>query len=235
MKKLMVVLMVVGLLSAAAVAFAAPIADGYGGVTNMSSWVSTGGSSSWYGWWDYDDGGWVLGTTYSDDALVVRAFVQLFVSQTQQTQADFHWGVPPYGPLTAVLPGKITQNHPCWVGILKSSWGVGDQTKASELPLTEALYGPTAMTSPAFPGMASTGEDATAIPLDWKMTLFVPGATAHSAMNYIQGSAGWGWWSPGRLPVGATDYQFEITATPKAWQADGIYTLDPDVVVVPDL
>jgi hypothetical protein len=61
--------------------------------------------------------------------------------------------------------------------------------------------------------------------------------SAYYAMDWTGGvgSANWGWYSDGRLPVGVTSYIFKVTATPDPYQGDGKYTLDPDIVVVPDL
>ena len=81
-------------------------------------------------------------------------------------------------------------------------------------------------------------EDYAALNFDeWTILAVNVDGGAYTAMQWKGGvgAANWGWYTPGRMPVGNHNYNFKITATPALYQADGIYTLDPQVVVVPDL
>jgi hypothetical protein len=201
----------------------------------QTNWWLASGSTTSESWWDGDNSKWIPAGG-GDDGLVVKAYVELYAKQSQQTNAVFHWGKPPFPAMSAVLNGSIVQNHPCWVGIRKAGWVAGDMTgKAAHLGWEKSFAAwPTGVvTSPAFPGTA-TGDTIADIPLTWAMN--VDGGE-YSAMQWTGGvgDANYGWYSIGRLPVGTHDYNFKITATPNLYQADGKYTLDPQIVVVPDL
>lgn len=209
---------------------------GSGGIYGAywTNWTQTGGSNSWTGWWDNDDSRWVPATGVGgDDGLVVEAYVELYASQAQQTKAVFHWGAPPFAAQTAVLKGHIVQNHPCWVGIRKDGWLQGDETQASQLAFEKDGFGGTAA-KPDDQGFGEAlGDDVSPISLEWKIK--VGNTLAEMDWSGGVGAANWGWYSPGRIPVGAVDYEFQVTATPNPYQADGKYTLDPAVILVPDL
>ncbi len=247
MQRLCVAIAVLGLLAFAGAAYAAGSQeDGWAGASSagfddeligdyQTNWATGDESQSWTGWWDGDDAAWVPTSGTGDTGLEVTAYVELYASQTQETKAVFHWGQPPFGALNASLDGSLTSNHPCWVGIRKDGWVQADElTKASNLVFQKDFWnrsGPVA--TPAFPG-TSTGDTTADIPLEWNMRV---GSGAYDPMDWSGGvgSANWGWYSGGRLPVGSTSYRFKITATPDPYQADGKYTLDPEVIVVPDL
>jgi hypothetical protein len=248
---LLIVVALALVLSASAALAAVNQADGWAGSPSagylgelsgdyQTNWSTAGtGTSSWTGWWDADDNGWVPAAGGGgDDGLKVTAYVELYASQTQVNEAIFHWGTPPFVALNVDLNGTIVSNHPCWVGIRKAGWQEADVAKASKLSLSgpggRDFWGrTTGVSSPNFPGV-STGDSASDIPIAFSMSV---GPSPFYAMDWSGGvgSANWGWYSPGRLPVGTTNYQFRITATPSPYQSDGKYTLDPQVIVVPEL
>jgi hypothetical protein len=203
----------------------------------QTNWTSVGGSTAWHGWWDNDDGRWVpVAGAGGDDGLVVKAYVELYASQTQQTLALFHWGAVPFAAQSADLAGTIQQNHPCWVGIRKIGWVQGDKlTKGSNLIFQkDAMGGTTPKPDGAGFGGIALGDNTNAIPITFKINV---GTGGFYDMNWEGGvgSANWGWYSPGRMPVGTNTYNFRVTATPAPYQPDGIYELDPQIIVVPDL
>jgi len=208
--------------------------NGEAGTTRAywTNWVATSGQGNWQGWWDNDDSRWVPVGVGGDTGLVVEAYVELYASQTQQTTAVFHWGQPPFAAMNAVLAGNMVSNHPCWVGIRKDGWVQGNQDKASKLHQVAAFggTGPKPNDGPYAP----LGDDTADIPLTWLMNV---NGGAYAAMQWTGGTnqSNWGWYSAGRVPVGANSYNFLIQATPAAYQADGKYEIDPDVIVVPDL
>ena len=202
----------------------------------QTNWTQVGGNQSWHGWWDNDDGRWVPTTgAGGDDGLMVTAYVELYASQTQMTEAVFHWGALPFPPQSAVLAGTIVQNHPCWVGIRKDGWVEADKTtKGSNLYFQEdAMGGTTAKPDPGFDG-GTLGDNTDPIPVTFEVN--VDGGS-YFAMDWTGGvgSANWGWYTPGRMAVGTHNYNFKITATPDQYQPDGVYELDPQIIVVPDL
>ena len=226
MKTILSGIIVLSMLVFASAAFAATgVNDGlFGNNGYQANTVTvTGDNNIGAMWWDLDDGKWIPAAGTGDTGLIVTGQVELYASQEQQTTANFHWGTPPFPALTANLNGHVYMNHPCWVGIRKAGWVQSDQlTKAAAMPKTDDPM-------VAHPGL---DQDA-AIPLTWAITVGVGSAPMQWTGGV--GQANWGWYSPTRLPVGHTDYSFNITATPSAYQADGTYTLDPDVVIVPDL
>jgi len=203
----------------------------------QTNWTSVGGSSAWHGWWDNDDGRWVpVAGAGGDDGLKVAAYVELYASQTQVTEAVFHWGALPFPPQSAVLPGTIVQNHPCWLGIRKDGWEQADQaTDGSNLYFKrDAMGGTAAKDDGEGFGDIPLGDNTNPIPIAFEINV---DAGSYYPMNWSGGvgSANWGWYSPGRMPKGTHDYNFKITATPDQYQPDGVYELDPQVIVVPDL
>jgi len=245
---LLIVLALALVLSASAVWATSTQQDGLAGLSPggnvpglignyQTNWTSVGGSSAWHGWWDNDDGRWVPVTgAGGDDGLMVTAYVELYASQTQVTDAVFHWGALPFPPQSAVLPGTIVQNHPCWVGIRKEGWVEADKlTKGSNLYFKKDAMGGLAAKpdSDGFGGIP-LGDNTDAIPIAFEIKVDAGGYYAMDWSGGV-GSANWGWYSPGRMPVGTHNYNFKITATPDLYQPDGVYELEPQVIVVPDL
>jgi len=240
---MMIVVLALALVLCAGAAWAVPsygVIPATGGYTGtitdyQTNWWDVSGSSSWHGWWDVS--GWVpAGGVGGDDGLTVTAYVELYASTSQQTNAVFHWGQPPFSPMATVLAGSVVENHPCWVGIRKANWVEADQAKASHLSFASTFsnWNPSGLvTTPVFPGTV-TGDTVADIPLTFEMN--VDGG-AYAAMQWTGGvgSANWGWYSIGRVPVGSHNYSFKITALPNAYQGDGKYVLDPQVIVAPDL
>ncbi len=248
MRKLMLLTLVaVFALSAGAAWGTATVDDGWAGPDPggyepgligdyQANWAVAGaGSSSWAGWWDADDGDWVP-TVGGDDGLEVTAYVELYASQEQENEAIFHWGLPPFGAQSVALNGTIVSNHPCWVGIRKDGWVEADETtKGSNLVFQKDFWDRTGpVTSPVVSGASDLSDTTADIPITFDMDVAGGG---YYPMNWSGGvaAANWGWYSDGRLPAGTVNYSFKITATPDAYQADGKYELDPQVVVVPDL
>jgi len=244
---LLIVVALALVLSAGAAYAATPQEDGWAGLGTggfetglignyQTNWTQVGGNQTWQGWWDADDSRWVPVDGGGDDGLVVTAYVELYAGQTQKTEALFHWGKPPFAAMSAVLPGSIVSNHPCWVGIRKPDWEQTHQADASALTWDSSFPGWSSgiVTSPVVSGVSVLGDTIAAIPITFAMDVAGGG---YYPMQWTggAGSANWGWYSDGRLPVGTTAYNFKITATPNAYQADGKYTLDPQIIVVPDL
>jgi len=197
-----------------------------------NSVATSGYAASQANWFSATGSTWVplSGSNSDETPLSVDAYIELYCARTQQTQATFHWGVAPFAAQTASVTGTIVENHPCWIGVSKkSNWTLAE---ASNLAFDEAgSYAP-ARTN-GTPGVP-TGDSTANIPITWKLKV---GSAAPSAMLWDTGlnQGNPGWYSDGRMPVGTNSYEIQITATPTAYQADGHYTLDPDVVVLPDM
>jgi hypothetical protein len=215
------------LLVAAVPGFAAPQQPEY-----WSNWVTTSGGGSWTGWWDAAASNWVPagGIVTGVQNLSVDAYVEMYAKTTLESQATFHWGLPPFAAQTAHVLGTCVQNHPCWIGVSKANWS---QTEGNHLGYVD---GSGTGQKPQSEGFGPALNDTNAnIPIAWGMKVGTDATIYPMAWTGGLNQANWGFYSPGRFPVGSTSYEIQITATPDAYQADGRYTLDPEVVVVPDM
>lgn len=240
--RMLTVVCVLALLVASVAAMAAG-SDWMGASTQGAYWtnsVSTSGtSSSSANWWNNSAsvvngnvmGGWVPVSTSSDETpLKVDAYIEMYCARTQQTQATFHWGLPPFAAQTAHVTGTLVENHPCWIGVSKAGWTTNNSNVLKfDSATSYAGAHPTNDGNLAY----TTGDSTADIPITW--ALQVSGTTKPMVWNTGLNQVNGGWYSDGRMPVGTVPYEIQITATPAAYQADGHYTLDPDVVVVPDM
>jgi hypothetical protein len=195
-----------------------------------SAWTS-GSSTSSGNWFNAASSSWVPASGNSDETpLSVDAYVELYCQRTQQTQATFHFGIAPFTAQTAHVTGTLVENHPCWIGVSKANW-----TQDNSHSLTFDAAGSYAGAHPNNDGNLAypTNDATTAIPITWNLQ--VAGTLKPMVWNTGLNQVNGGWYSDGRMPVGTVPYEIQITATPAQYQADGHYTLDPDVVVLPDM
>lgn len=244
----LIVVCVLALLVASVAAMAAG-GDWMGTSAQGTFWtnsVATSGSNlSTANWWNTTAGNWVGGGNSSDapQVIVVDAYVEMYCQRQQQTQATFHWGQPPFTAQTANVTGTLVENHPCWIGVAKTganAWVDGDgvvggQASVLKFDLSNSYaeqHGGTALGNDGNNAYA-TNDTTKDIPITWALN--VAGTTRAMKWNTGLQQQYPGWYSDGRLPVGNIPYQIQITATPDPYQADGHYSLDPDVVVLPDM
>jgi hypothetical protein len=224
------------MLVASAAAFAAP-GDWMGTSAQGTYWtnsvVTSGNAVSSANWWNTTASNWVPTSTSSDETpLAVDAYVEMYCSRTQQTQATFHWGLPPFAAQTAHVTGTLVENHPCWIGVSKANW-TPTNSNVLKFDLGTSYAGAHNVGNDGN-NMYPTGDSTADIPITWKLQ--VAGGTINNMVwNTGLNQSYGGWYSDGRMPVGTVPYEIQITATPAQYQADGHYTLDPDVVVLPDL
>lgn len=239
MRKLMLLALVAVFALSAGAAWAAPSQPdgwageplaGYGGQIGnpATNWVQAGGNFSNVVIWDHDDSQWmVVSGTFPIPDLSVTCDIELRVEETGQTDLYFHVGDTGQPVPAGFLNWNLSQNHPCWVGITKSTWtatdGPPDGVGANlffdnDGPLGYGILG------------ADVGDGK--IPFDVYYSLDGGGDVLAA---YTEGVGGWGYWSPDRVPACDHYGYWKFVLDVELHEADGRYLLDPVMVVVPGL
>lgn len=237
MGKVMLLMVVALLVLSVSAAMAAPgQADGLAGTPlpgsagvigdPFSNWTLTSGAFSNVVMWDIDDSKWVpISGTYPAPNLTMTADVEMRVEESGETSLYWHvFDTGAYVP-AGYLHWGLSQNHPCWVGITKESWGSADGAPGGDATVLKWASG----YAPPKPEDIAGGDK---IPFT---VFFSQDGGPEVASVYTEGAGGWGYWSPARVPACDHWGYWKIVLDLKYHQPDGRYELDPILQVVPEL
>lgn len=197
-----------------------------------TTYVSYRGAWSGSGVYDYDDYKWI-GTIADQASLKVICDIEMWASMSvSASEVYFHLGNENAHSMVAYISGSLASNNGQWIGLTKDAWGPNDQAKADALTFVEDGFG---RTKDWFVAYQPTNVPPD-IPLAYAMTedggtTWVPGGWSGG-----NNSQDWGyWWLLNNGEEGAKSFVWRLTISPKAYQEDGRYYLDPDIVAIPDM
>jgi hypothetical protein len=194
-----------------------------GGNTVLNDWVEYAGGYTSTGVYDGDDYKWLL-QSGSGGTIDVKALIEMWCTESlDATQVVFHQAGPGYSQ-SAYVGGSIQSNNGQYWGVSKGTWGQGDQNKADYLQFTKDVLRRT--TTPNTP----------TLPISWALS--DDGGSTYNAGSWDGGNnaTNWGyWWLLSSGATGNIPFTLRITIDPSTYQDDGIYDLDPNIVVQPAL
>jgi hypothetical protein len=208
-----------------------PLAGSGGKIGNpATNWYQAGGDYSNVVIWDHDDSKWMVvsATEWPIPNLEITADIELRVEESGQSELYFHIGDTAAGVPSGFLRWGLSQNHPCWIGITKSTWDANDGLPGGDATVlkfvNDGSFGRTGLLA----GDISDGK----IPFT---VSFIQDTNPAVASAYTSGVGGWGYWSPERVPACDHSGYWKIDIQPEYHEADGHYALDPVMVVAPGL
>jgi len=194
-----------------------------GGNTALNDWVESAGGYTFTGVYDGDDYKWLL-QDGSGGTIDVKALIEMWCTESlDATQVVFHQAGP--GHTQSVdIGGSIQSNNGQYWGVSKGTWGQGDKSKADYLQFTKDVL--RRVTTPNTP----------TLPISWALS--DDGGSNFNAGSWDGGNnaTDWGyWWLLKGGATGNIPFILRVTINPSTYQDDGIYDLDPNIIVQPAL